>query len=242
MVNGQAGVHGSSREWLGRVARTLAVQWSAKGHGSSGDVGGMARVRSRAAGVLQVEGQACAKVLDVGRVLGGCLSPLLAARACELTLKGWLMELSQVDYRLGLVSARRVAAGSPGLELVWVDKTVASWDCLKKHSVLYYGKSTYKNVYRRTPSPGGRDAAEPSSCHLHFVSKPHCLPDSTALYLPRPLGLFLGARQGALFPCPLWSPMRHFWGSALIGQGDRAWCLDRLTCDMAVMRSGFGEP
>lgn len=102
----------------GRVARTLVVQWSAKGHGCSGDVGGMARVQSRAAGVLQVEGQACAKVPDVGRVLGGCLSPLLAARACELTLNGWLMELRQVDYRLVLVSARRVAAGPPGLELV----------------------------------------------------------------------------------------------------------------------------
>lgn len=45
------------------------------------------------------------------------------------------MELRQVDYRLGLVSARRVAAGPPGLESVWVDKT-----CIlglsKKYSVL----------------------------------------------------------------------------------------------------------
>lgn len=118
MVNGRAGVHGSSRERLGRVARTLVVQWSAKGRGCSGDVGGVARVQSRAAGALQVEGQACAKVPDVGRLVSGSLSPLLAARACELTLKGWLMELRQVDYRLGLVSARRVAAGPPGLELV----------------------------------------------------------------------------------------------------------------------------
>lgn len=171
-----------------------------------------------------MEGQACAKVPDVGRVLGGCLSPLLAARACELTLNGWLMELTQVDYRLELVSARRVAAGSPGLEPVWVDKTVASWDCLRNTQSCPMGNPLVR-MSAEGPPPLVAGTLQSHQAAISALS-----PSPTAsrtiqlcIFLPRPLGLFLGARQGALFPCPLWSPSRHFWGSALIGQGDRAW-------------------
>lgn len=107
-LTGEAG-EGRPRPGCPAVCQGTWVLWGRGRHDSSPE---------QSSGARQVEGQACAKVPAVGRVASESLSPLLAARACERTLKGWLMELRQVDYRLGSVSARRVAAGPPGLELV----------------------------------------------------------------------------------------------------------------------------
>lgn len=191
------------------------VLWGRGRHGSSTEQSGRGTVGG---------GPSLCKGAGRGQSAGWVFKSSAGSSGCELTLNGWLMELRQVDYRLGLVSARRVAAGSPGLESVWVDKTVTSWDCLRNTQSCPMG-NPFVRMSAEGPPPLVAGMLQSHQAAISALS-----PSPTAsrtvqlcIFLPRPLGLFLGARQGALFPCPLWSPSRHFWGSALIGQGDRAW-------------------